>query len=105
MSDDLLHRLNKVVGSPYQLCDEAATEIERLWAERDAAERDAWKESTMDNVAVVNRLSVDNERLRAEIERLRKALTEIAQSEGEDWDVCTLGCWWTAEQALKGDDR
>ena len=53
----------------------------------------------------VRAAATEIERLRAEIERLRKALTEIAQSEGEDWDVCTLGCWWTAEQALKGDDR
>lgn len=36
----------------------------------------------------------------AEIERLRKALTKIARSKGEDWD-----CWWIAQQALNGDDR
>jgi len=39
-------------------------------------------------------------RLEAEIERLRKVLTKISQSKGEDWD-----CWWIAEQALNGDDR
>lgn len=91
MTDDLTERLRRSASSWWAedgLLAEAADEIERLRAE-------------VEQFILVQVIELDKRiLLEGEIERLRKVLTKISQSKGEDWD-----CWWIAEQALEGDDR
>jgi len=92
--DNLIERLRDPYGLHYPRCREAADEIERL-----TAERDAWKESR--DFRVMEHLA-DKDRI-AKLERVYEAATNLVRAEG--WQIERDNLWDTLHDLIDAEDE